>query len=114
MLDGAIKVNRPELIEKYGFDTKYAMHMVRLGVQGVELLETGRMTLPIAEPWLSWLRDLRRGKHTQAEALAAAAELEDRLDRLARGGSPLPEQPDRDWADRWLVHAYGAAWQAAA
>ncbi|MFJ9781340.1 DNA polymerase beta superfamily protein [Amycolatopsis sp. NPDC101161] len=114
MLDGAIKVNRPELIEKYGFDTKYAMHMVRLGVQGVELLETGRMTLPIAEPWLTWLRDLRRGKHTQDEALAAAAELEDRLERLVRGGSPLPEEPDRDWADRWLVRAYGLAWQAAA
>ncbi|MGK3200824.1 nucleotidyltransferase domain-containing protein [Amycolatopsis sp. MEPSY49] len=114
MLDGAIKVNRPELVEKYGFDTKYAMHMVRLGVQGVELLETGRMTLPIAEPWLTWLRDLRRGKHTQDEALAAAAELEDRLGRLVRGASPLPEEPDRDWADRWLVRAYGSAWQAAA
>ncbi|WP_206785290.1 DNA polymerase beta superfamily protein [Amycolatopsis sp. MtRt-6] len=112
MLEGALKVNRPELIAKYGFDTKYAMHMVRLGVQGVELLETGRMTLPIAEPWLTWLRDLRRGKHTQDEAVAAAAELEDRLDRLTRGASPLPEQPDRDWANQWLVHAYGSAWRA--
>ncbi len=109
MLDGAIKVDRPELIEKYGFDTKYAMHMVRLVVQGVELLETGRMTLPIAEPRLTWLRDLRRGKHTPDEAMAAAAELEDRLDRLARGASPLPEQPDREWADRWVVRAYDSA-----
>ena len=38
---GGKHTNRPELIEIYGFDTKYAMHMVRLGVQGVELLETG-------------------------------------------------------------------------
>ncbi len=112
LLEGALKVNRPELVEKYGFDTKYAMHMVRLGVQGVELLETGRMTLPIAEPWQTWLRDLRRGKHTQDEAVAAAAELEDRLHRLVRGASPLAEQPDRDWADRWLVHAYASAWRA--
>ncbi|MEU4251314.1 nucleotidyltransferase domain-containing protein [Amycolatopsis sp. NPDC026612] len=112
MLEGALKVNRPELIEKYGFDTKYAMHMVRLGVQGVELLETGRMTLPIAEPWLTWLRDLRRGKHTQDEAVAAAADLEDRLHQLVRGASPLAEQPDRDWANRWLVHAYESAWRA--
>ena len=112
LLEGALKVNRPELIEKYGFDTKYAMHMVRLGVQGVELLETGRMTLPIAEPWLTWLRDLRRGKHTQDEAVAAAADLEDQLGRLVRGASPLAEQPDRDWANRWLVHAYASAWRA--
>jgi hypothetical protein len=27
-------VNRPELVEKYGYDTKYAMHIVRLGLQG--------------------------------------------------------------------------------
>ncbi|MEV6445880.1 nucleotidyltransferase domain-containing protein [Amycolatopsis sp. NPDC051716] len=112
MLEGALTVNRPELIAKYGFDTKYAMHMVRLGVQGVELLETGRMTLPIAEPWLTWLRDLRRGKHTQDEAVEAAAELEDRLDQLTRGASPLPDEPDRDWANRWLVHAYDSAWRA--
>ncbi|MEU4517691.1 nucleotidyltransferase domain-containing protein [Amycolatopsis sp. NPDC024027] len=112
MLEGALTVNRPELIAKYGFDTKYAMHMVRLGVQGVELLETGRMTLPIAEPWLTWLRDLRRGRHSQDEAVEAAAELEDRLDQLTRGASPLPDEPDRDWANRWLVHAYDSAWRA--
>jgi uncharacterized protein len=112
MLEGALTVNRPELIAKYGFDTKYAMHMVRLGVQGVELLETGRMTLPIAEPWLTWLRDLRQGRHTQDEAVEAAAELEDRLDQLTRGASPLPDEPDRDWANRWLVHAYDSAWRA--
>jgi predicted nucleotidyltransferase len=114
LLEGGLKVNRPELIEKYGFDTKYAMHMVRLGVQGVELLETGRLSLPIAEPWLTWLRDLRRGKHSQAEAIEVAAELEDRLDRLVRGGSALPEQPDREWANAWLVRAYQAEWQTAA
>src|SRR5205085_1468291 len=31
---GGKDVNRPELVEKYGFDTKYAMHVVRLGLQG--------------------------------------------------------------------------------
>lgn len=103
--------NRPELIEKYGFDTKYAMHMVRLGVQGVELLRTGRLTLPIADPWLTWLRDLRRGRHSQAEALAAAEELERELESLVAGGSPLPEGPDRAWADAWLVRAHLSWWR---
>jgi hypothetical protein len=40
-------VTRPELVEKHGYDTKFAAHMVRLGYQGVELLETGRFTLPL-------------------------------------------------------------------
>ncbi|MFD9896313.1 DNA polymerase beta superfamily protein [Amycolatopsis sp. NPDC059027] len=108
------RVNRPELVGKYGFDTKYAMHMVRLGVQGVELLETGKITLPVPEPWGSWLRDLRQGKHSLEEALEAARGLEDRLDQLIRGASPLAEEPDTVWADAWLVEAYQASWQAAA
>lgn len=56
------KSGRPELIEKYGFDTKFAMHMVRLG----------------------WLRDLRQGEKTREEALEAAESLEHRLDELVR------------------------------
>ncbi|SFP48800.1 Predicted nucleotidyltransferase [Amycolatopsis arida] len=68
------RVNRPELVEAHGFDTKFAMHMVRLGVQGVELLETGRLTLPVPEPWLGWLRDLRQGRIPKTEALDAAGD----------------------------------------
>ena len=39
---GQKRVNRPELVEAHGYDTKYAMHAIRLGYQGIELLETGR------------------------------------------------------------------------
>jgi hypothetical protein len=47
---GQRDVNRVELIERFGYDTKYAMHMLRLGHQGVEFLESGRLTLPIRDP----------------------------------------------------------------
>ena len=46
---GQKNVNRPELVEKYGFDTKHAGHMVGLGFQGIEHLETGYITLPMPE-----------------------------------------------------------------
>jgi uncharacterized protein len=108
---GGRHTNRPELVDLYGFDTKYAMHMVRLGVQGVELLETGRITLPVPEPWLTWLRELRQGRHTRDEALDATAELERRLIRLL-GTSPLPPEPDLDAVDEWLVDAHARAWAA--
>ena len=39
--------NRPELVAEHGYDTKHAMHALRLGLQGVELLSTGRITLPV-------------------------------------------------------------------
>ncbi len=109
-LRGGRHTNRPELVEKYGFDVKFAYHMVRLGVQGVEMLETGRVTLPIPEPWASWLRGLRRGEHSMAEALAAAGELEGRLRDLV-DTSRLPEYPDRAWGDAWLVEAHQRAWR---
>ncbi len=111
MLNGTVakRVNRPELIERYGFDTKFAGHMVRLGVQGVELLETGTITLPIPEPWLTWIRDLRQGLHTQQEAIDAAADLEARLETLTHTSS-LPAQPDMKRADQWLFDTYQAVW----
>lgn len=108
---GGRHTNRPELVEEHGFDTKFAYHMVRLGVQGVELMETGRLTLPMPEPRATWLRELRRGEHSRDEALEAAAELEDRLTRLLCTGD-LPEEPQREWADTWLVEAYRRHWAA--
>ena len=111
-------VTRPELIEAYGFDTKYCGHMVRLGLQGVELMETGRISLPVPEPWRTWIRDLRVGKHTMAEALEVAADSERRLLRLTSdsplaseaAASPLPFKPNHAGADRWLVATYQRAW----
>src|SRR5438874_885859 len=39
--------NRPELVEKYGYDTKFAAHALRLAIQGVELFTEGRNHLPM-------------------------------------------------------------------
>jgi uncharacterized protein len=52
--------NRPELVAQHGYDTKYAMHALRLGLQGVELLTTGRISLPVPEPDRAYLRTVRR------------------------------------------------------
>ncbi|XKK39168.1 nucleotidyltransferase domain-containing protein [Nocardiopsis sp. ARC36] len=110
-LRGGKHTNRPELVDAYGFDTKYAYHMVRLGIQGVELMETGRLTLPMPGPDRTWLLELRRGEHSRAEALERATDLEERLVWLC-DHADLPEEPDRAWADRWLVDAYRRSWDA--
>jgi hypothetical protein len=111
--------NRPELVDEYGFDTKFAYHMVRLGIQGVELLTTGKITLPIPEPHHTWLLDLRNGKHTKQEALDAAECLLDELEHLELHAD-LPEHPDYAAINRWLTQTYidwwelkGSAWRTA-
>lgn len=111
-LRGKKHTNRPELVAVHGFDTKFAYHMVRLGLQGVELLTTGRITLPMPEPDRTWLRELREGKHTMTEALSRAVELENELRRL-RNSSGLPEKPDYERANKWLIDTYRREWQHA-
>lgn len=101
--------NRPELVEVHGYDVKFAMHALRLGVQGVELLTTGRITLPIPEPHLSELRAVRRGERPLPEVLDRVAELDAALEDL-RVTSPLPDEPDYGWIHDWLHRSYTAFW----
>jgi hypothetical protein len=93
-----------------GFDTKFAMHALRLGVQGVELLETGRITLPVSGESGDYLRAVRRGDVEKAEVIDAIGQVENRLVELARNAS-LPPQPDRKWVDDWLHRSYLVYWQ---
>jgi hypothetical protein len=46
---GQKRVRRPELVARDGYDSKYAMHLCRLGYQGLEFVQTGRLTLPMPE-----------------------------------------------------------------
>jgi len=103
--------NRPELVERHGYDTKYAMHAMRLGLQGVELLTTCRITLPVPEPGLSFLRAVRHGDVPLSEVRDAVSEAEAELEKL-RGGSRVPEQPDHKWVDDWLHRSHLAHWAA--
>jgi uncharacterized protein len=106
---GQKRIHRPELEEMYGFDTKYAMHMLRLGFQGVELLTTGRLNLPMREPARSFLLDVRRAKVSEQECLTRAGELEQELSDLA-AMSPLAEEPNEERVGKWVLDAYRRRW----
>lgn len=103
------RTNRPELVDVYGFDTKFAYHAVRLGLQGVELLSTGRITLPIPEPSRSWLYDIRIGEVAQHEVLAAVEFLREQLVKLTATAN-LPEKPDPDRLNNWLIDVHMRWW----
>jgi hypothetical protein len=108
---GQKNCTRPELVEKYGFDTKYASHVVRLGYQGCELLKTGRLTLPMPEAQREIVRDIRSGKWR----LEDVSEMIDTLETSLTGEynrSPLPEAPDYLAVERWMIERYVSAWHA--
>src|SRR5262249_22034966 len=62
------KGQRPEYIGKYGYDTKAAMHGLRLLFECKELMELGRITLPRPEKDL--LIEVRSGVWTFERVLA--------------------------------------------
>ncbi len=101
--------NRPELVAEHGYDTKYAMHALRLGFQGIELLTTGRISLPVPEPDRSFLRSVRHGDLPLPDVLDAVADVEQRLEAL-KSNSAVPPEPDRAWVDDWLHRSYLSFW----
>lgn len=95
--------NRPALVEQYGYDTKYAMHMLRLGFQGREVIETGRIAYPARQRDL--LLEVRRGKHSLDDVLNMARVNENQLTAL-RQVRHLPATANTDAIEGWLVGTY--------
>jgi hypothetical protein len=85
------------------------MHAARLGYQGIELLETGRLTLPMAEPERSRAMAIRTGERSFEEAIAEIDEAEKLLAEALERTS-LPPEPDRERVNSFLVDAYRRAW----
>lgn len=104
------KAGRVRVMPKGGVNWKYAMHMLRLGHQGVEYLTTGVLTLPVPGDLGNHLRQVRRGEVAFADVIAEAEELEAEVQKLLDGRSPLPGQPDRRAAEAWLISAHRSAW----
>lgn len=110
-LRGQRNVTRPELVEAYGYDTKYAAHVVRLGLQGEELLQTGRLSLPMRDADRELVVKIRTGGFTLAAVSEEIIAAERRLD-AAYAASRLPEQPNTAKVEQWMLATYLAAWRA--
>lgn len=98
---------RQDLVDAYGYDTKYASHVLRLGLQGIELLETGMITLPCRDAEL--IREARRGSHTYEEMLWAIEAVERNLE-ASYEHSTLREEPDVDALEKLMVHWHSSWW----
>jgi hypothetical protein len=102
-------VNRPELVAKYGYDTKFAMHALRLGFEGIELMVDRRLTLPVAEPNLTTLRAVRSGQINFSEAVSLIETTEARLRQLVDASTWTV---DIDAINDFLVRAHIQHWES--
>jgi predicted nucleotidyltransferase len=108
---GQMRVTRTELIEKYGYDTKYAYHMLRLGIQGSEILRTGKLTIPMDPIDIDFLLRVRNGQYSLDTVVALAKRLEEQLTEL-KESSPLPDEPDFNFVEEFVVRAYDEVWDS--
>jgi predicted nucleotidyltransferase len=102
------RVRRPELVAEHGYDTKFAMHALRLGFEGIELMTEGRLTLPVAQPNLSILRAVRTGQVKLDEAVRLVDDAETRLRELV---GRCTWRADLRRIDAFLVNAHLAHWR---
>lgn len=100
---------RREFSPEAGYDTKYAMHMLRLGYQGVQLLEAGEILLPMWEYHRDLLLRVRKGEMALDVVLNEARALESKMERLI-GKTRLPAEADQTAVDAFLVDAYREVW----
>ncbi|WP_116950244.1 nucleotidyltransferase domain-containing protein [Jiangella endophytica] len=103
--------NRPELIERYGWDVKYGSHALRLAYQGREIALDGRLSLPLRPDERERVLAVKRGEvardEVSVEITAVEAEVRTALDG---GRSPLPPEADRRRISAWAVDAQRRHW----
>lgn len=110
-LRGQRNVTRPELVDRYGYDTKYAGHIVRLGLQGEEILTTGKMTLPMPQEHRDLVLKIRTGGYTLAAVSEIIIDVEKRIE-AAFQKTTLRDQPDRETVQKWMLRTYLTAWRS--
>lgn len=108
----AFESERPRTRERsttHGYDTKYAMHALRIAHQGIELVTTGRITLPVPEPARSRLMSVRAGEPSEGDVRKMLEEAEGDL-AAAIATAQLPAEADRAAIDGFLIDAYQHVW----
>jgi predicted nucleotidyltransferase len=90
---------RAALEREHGYDTKHAMHLIRLMRMGLEVLERGELI--VRRPDAAELVAIRDGALSFDELMAAAEELRGRMEEAS--GSHLPAEVDRERIERLVV-----------
>ena len=93
----------------YEAKTKSAMHAARLGIQGLELLRTGALELPMLNADGDWLRAVRRGEIPFDEWKSRTTDLDRELESLV-GNDGLPAVADRVRIEHWSVATHRSIW----
>lgn len=106
---GQKNIKRADLVELYGYDTKYASHIIRLAIQATVLGRTGRIQLPLDEKHRAICIAIRNGRWKLEHVLILVDNHRREIEKLI-STSHLPDDPDVEGVERWLIDAYEEEW----
>jgi len=95
--------HRRDLISKYGLDTKFASHLVRLLYEGIDLLRHGKLEFPL--PQVDIIMDVKKGNVPVGKVLDMAEKLETIAEEMYEK-TKLPHSPDRKRIEEFLMKTY--------
>lgn len=98
---------RGELETKFGYDTKHAMHLVRLLKSGIEILENN--VVPVKREDASFLIDIRNGIYSYDEILKIVKKLEEKINIISTK-SNLPKTPNIELGKEIMLCIYKKMW----
>jgi len=96
-----------DFISKTGYDTKFASHLIRLLIEGRDLLTHGKLVFPLKDREL--ILDIKSGKYSIEEVLEMAQDFEDSM-RGAKEKSELPSKPNKKKIEKLLIEIIEESW----
>lgn len=103
--DIKVKVLRPELIEKYGYDTKAAYQAVKLGFHGLSIGRHQTMRIPFPQEEAEFILKIRAGEVTREEVDSFLNDAIEEINSI-QPSAKLPERPDRVRLNSLLAEIY--------
>ena len=99
---------RSELEEAHGYDTKHAMHLVRLLRMGKEILTTGEVI--VKRPDAQELLDIRHGSMTYEEIVEYAEDMDNEIQKVLMQSTDLPKKADMKKIAQLLMDTQYMVW----
>lgn len=107
---GGMRVNRADLVAENGYDTKYAMHMIRLGMQGVQFATAHQLMFPLPYDHTAYLQAVRNGDYALDAIIDKAEWYESNLTQYINLNDGLPDEPNYKAIEEWLMNTYRREW----
>lgn len=100
---------RGSLEEQFGYDTKHAMHLIRLLRMSSEIIETGQVI--VKRPDAAELLSIRNGAWSYEELIEYADKVDAHTKEVLLPKCTLPNKPDLMFAAQLLMQAQDLVWK---